>query len=117
MANRPADRTFSWWSTTTTWPTAWGIDLDDNLLHGLPRAGPGTVVTARRALLLRAGPIPLGPRLVTAPGGIANRNGATPQTRMGCRNESVPPSTWTESGLTPALPESSSSRQCACTGR
>lgn len=29
---------------------------------------------------------------------------------MGSRKESVPPSTWTESGLTPVLPESSSSR-------
>ena len=33
----------------------------------------------------------------------ANRNRATPSSRVGSRKESVPSSTWTESGLTPVL--------------
>src|SRR4051794_15368746 len=32
--------------------------------------------------------------------------------RVGSRKESAPPTTWTESGRTPVLPESSSSRDC-----
>src|SRR3954452_14499088 len=34
--------------------------------------------------------------------------------RVGSRIESFPPDTWTESGQTPALTESSSSRECSC---
>jgi hypothetical protein len=53
-------------------------------------------------LLLRAGHTPLGPRLVTAPGGTQTE--IEPHSnRVGSRKESVPPSTWTESGQTPVL--------------
>ena len=34
-------------------------------------------------------------------------------TQVGSRKESIPPDTWTESGRTPVLPESSSSRESA----
>jgi hypothetical protein len=63
-------------------------------------------------LLLRAGQSPLEPHPGTALDGNAARNRATPH-RVGSREESVPPSTWTESGRTPVLTESSSSREAA----
>jgi hypothetical protein len=62
-------------------------------------------------MLLRAGQSPLEPRLDTAPGGDANRKRATPIKLVGSRKESIPPGTWTESGRTPVLAESSNSRE------
>ena len=61
--------------------------------------------TARRALLLRAGHTPLGPRPTTAIGGHANRKRATLRKWVGSRMTSVPPNAWTESGRTPVLRE------------
>jgi len=81
-----------------------GIDPNEHLRHAAtsPRRGP--VGIARRALLLRAGQSPLEPRLVTAPGGSANRKRATPIRLVGSREKSTPPDAWTESGRTAVLP-------------
>jgi len=46
--------------------------------------------TARRALLLRAGHTPLGPRPTTAIGGHANRKRATLRKWVGSRMTSIP---------------------------
>jgi len=64
-----------------------------------------SVENAGRALLLRAGQSPLEPRTGTVPDGNADRMRATPILQVGSREESVPPSTWTESGQTPILKE------------
>ena len=61
-------------------------------------------------MLLRAGQSPLEPRLVTVPDGPQTEREPHPDLQVGSRMESHPPDTWTESGQTPALPESSSSR-------
>ena len=81
-----------------------GIDPDEHLRHGSTSPRRGLVGIARRALLLRAGQSPLEPRLVTAPGGSANRKRATPIKLVGSREKSTPPDAWTESGRTPDLP-------------
>ena len=67
-------------------------------------------------MLLRAGQSPFEPRLVTVPDGLQTGREPHPEGRVGSRMESPPPDTWTESGLTPVLTESSSSRICASSG-
>ncbi len=87
-----------------------GIDPDEHL-HLRSRLRVAADVDARRALLLRAGQSPLEPHLNAVVDGDAARKRATPRVWVGSRKESAPPTTWTESGRTPVLRESSSSRE------
>ena len=81
-----------------------GIDPDDHVLHVLLPPVLDPTWTARWALLLRAGQSPLEPRLDTAPGGERKPiESHTHIAEVGSREESLPPSTWTESGRTPVL--------------
>jgi len=64
-------------------------------------------------VLLRAGQTPQEPRLTPRPAGTQTEVEPHAVDLVGSREESIPPDTWTESGRTPALPESSSSRQTA----
>lgn len=64
----------------------------------------------RRALLLRAGQSPLEPHLNAVIDGDAARKGATPGLGWAAAKR-APPTTWTETGRTPVLWESSRSRE------
>jgi hypothetical protein len=86
-----------------------GIDPDDDLLHVMLPPLRVPIWTARWALLLRAGQSLLEPRLVTVTDAMQTDSEPHLQ-RVGSRMESFPPITWTESGRTPVLTESSRSR-------
>jgi hypothetical protein len=65
--------------------------------------------SARWAVLLRAGQSLLEPRLVTVPGGLQTEGEPHRFSWWAAHWRASPPSTWTESGQTPAVRESSSS--------
>ena len=90
-----------------------GIDPDEHLRHAASPSRRRPVGIAGRALLLRAGQSPLEPRARHGARRERKPKESHTQSRVGSRKESIPPSTWTESGRTPVLPESSSSRERA----
>ena len=93
-----------------------GIHPDDDLLrlfHVLLPPGLDPMWTARWALLLRAGQSLLEPRLVTVTGGPQTDSEPHQNSRWAAAWRAARRTTWTESGQTPVLPESSSSRLSA----
>jgi hypothetical protein len=86
-----------------------GIDPDEHPRHRQTPRLIGPAVGAGRALLLRAGQSLREPR---PPRWTVGRRPEESHTRHGwaAAMESNPPTTWTECGRTPALPESSNSR-------